>query len=144
MTSIIVFFTSNLYFLTSNYYNKSNISVITKCSSLYLVSLRMLILLSSCALVRKRVTAFPLSLTPHIYRREWASIHTRGISLGSSTWNSSLKSFRAEILGSCAWNMVRSCCPISLDQSCDILLMQNYIGLDHHVSIADYNSISNL
>ena len=68
----------------------SKISWITTCSFLYLVSLKREILLSNVALVMIRLTIFPLALTPHIYSRVWEIIHTRGISVESSAWNSSL------------------------------------------------------
>ena len=80
----------------------SKISWITTCSFLYLVSLKREILLSNVALVMIRLTIFPLALTPHIYSRVWEIIHTRGISVESSAWNSSL----TRLLGVTEW----SCC----------------------------------
>ena len=70
-------------------------SLITVCSSIYLVSLRMEILLSNVALVKIRLTVFPLARTPHMYRRVWAVIQTIGISACSSETISSFSSLVA-------------------------------------------------
>ena len=70
-------------------------SVIKISSCLYLVSLRSEILLSSTAQVFKSDTIFPEALTPHIYSRDWATIHTRGISAESEHLKYSLISLLA-------------------------------------------------
>ena len=117
----ISFDTAGIYFLLLIYISLTfhNLqlfqnSVIVPCSLLYRVSLRKFILLSSSALVMKRLAALPLTLMPHKYRRVCASSHTRGISLDSSTENSNLKRFSAVELESSSWNTWRSCCPTSL------------------------------
>ena len=108
------FYFLSIFQLHFKTYSCSKISVIVSCSLLYRVSLRKFILLSSSALVMKRLAALPLTLMPHKYRRVCASSHTRGISLDSSTENSNLKRFSAVELESSSWNTCRSCCPTSL------------------------------